>query len=96
MISVSGPTMTGSASFKNSAFTLSGPGDLFEGMDKIMRFTTSHVTGLRLKSSETGKNGEMGGLTQMMSLSAASLAAASAAFFPTAEKKVLNSLATVL
>ena len=30
-----------------------------------MRFTTSHVTGLRLKSSETGKNGEMGGPSQI-------------------------------
>ena len=96
MISVSGPMMTGSASFKSSAFTFPGRGDLFEGMDKIMRFTTSHVTGLRLKSSETGKNSEVGGPPQMMSLSAANLAAASAAFFPTAEKKVLNSLVTVL
>ena len=54
MISVSGPRITGRQSLI-SALTLSGPGDLFKGILKIMRHLSPQVTGLKLNSSSEAR-----------------------------------------
>ena len=51
MISVSGLRITGRQSLITPALTLSGPGDLFKGILKIMPHTSAQVTSLKLNSS---------------------------------------------
>ena len=54
IISVNGPRITG-IEFSDLALTLSGPGDLFRGNDKIIRLTSSQDTDLKLKRSSLEK-----------------------------------------
>ena len=51
IMSVNGPGMTGRQSLMMHMLTLSGPGDLLEGIDDTIRSTCVQVTGLKLKSS---------------------------------------------
>ena len=51
MMSVNGPRITGRQSLMMRMLTLSGPGDLLEGIDDTIRSTCVQVTGLKLKSS---------------------------------------------
>ena len=48
-MSVNGPSMTGSTSFITRILTLSGPGDLLEGIDFIIRCISAQETGEKLK-----------------------------------------------
>ena len=45
IISVNGPSITGSTSFITCILTLSGPDDLLEGMDLIICCISVHETG---------------------------------------------------
>ena len=95
MISVSGPRITGRESLITPAMTLSGPGDLFKGILKIMRHTSPQVTGFKLNSSsEAGMWESKGGSDKVILFSSAKQAAACAAFLPTEEKNTLKSSAT--
>ena len=52
MMSVKGPRiMTGRQSLMMRMLTLSGPGDLLEGIDDTIRSTCVQVTGVKLNSS---------------------------------------------
>ena len=51
MMSVNGPRITGRQSLMMRMLTLSGPGDLLEGIDDTIFLTCVQVTGLKLKSS---------------------------------------------
>ena len=97
IISVRGPSTTCKQSLNTLALTLSGPGDLFNGSDKMTRLTSSQLTGLKLKHSSVGGTGgrrEM--FAKVILLSLASLAAVSAARLPTDEKYKLKSFTTDL
>ena len=51
MMSVKGPRITGRHSLMMRMLTLSGPGDLLEGIDDTIRSTCVQVTGVKLNSS---------------------------------------------
>ena len=51
IMSVSGPRMTGRLSLLTLMLTLSAPGDLFVGMDKMIRLTPLQITGCKLNKS---------------------------------------------
>ena len=51
MMSVNGTGMTGRQSLMMRMLTLSGPGDLLEGIDDTIRSTCVQVTGVKIKSS---------------------------------------------
>ena len=51
IMSVNGPSMTGRQSLIIRMLILSGPGDLFDGIDVIMQCTSVHVTGVNLNNS---------------------------------------------
>ena len=51
MMSVKGPRITGRQSLMMRMLTLSGPGDLLEGIDDTIRSTCVQVTGVKLNSS---------------------------------------------
>ena len=51
MMSVNGPTITGRQSLKVRMLTLSGPGDLLEGIDNTIHSTCKQVTGVKLNCS---------------------------------------------
>ena len=94
IISVIGPSITCRASLNTLALVLSGPGALFNGKDKMVRLTTSMLTGVNLnQSSENDTRSGMDEFEQMMLFSNASFATASAVRLPTDEKYELNSLA---
>ena len=48
MMSVKGPRITGRQSLMMRMLTLSGPGDLLEGIDDTIRSTCVQVTGVKL------------------------------------------------
>ena len=50
-MSVKGPRITGRQSLMMRMLTLSGPGDLLEGIDDTIRSTCVQVTGVKLNSS---------------------------------------------
>ena len=61
MISVKGPSTTCRQSLITLALTLSSPGALFNGSDKMTRLTSSQLMGLKLKYSSTiGSTGGRG------------------------------------
>ena len=96
IISVKGPSNTCKASLNTLALVLSGPGALFSGKDKITRRTSSMLTGVNLKqSSEDDTRSGMDEFEQVILLSPASFATASAVRLPTDEKYKLNSFTTV-
>ena len=51
MMSVNGPRMTGRQSLMMRMLTLSGPGDLLEGIDDTIRSNCVQVTRVKLNSS---------------------------------------------
>ena len=51
MMSVNGPRITGRQSLMIRMLTLSGPGDLLEGIDDTIRSTCEQVTRVKLNSS---------------------------------------------
>ena len=51
MMSVNGPRITGRRSLMMKMLTLSGLGDLLEGIDDTIRSTCVQVTGVKLNSS---------------------------------------------
>ena len=82
IISVIGPNITCRASLNTLALILSVPGALFNGKDKMVRLTSSMLTGVNLKqSSEDDTTSGMDEFEQMILFSNASFATASASFF---------------
>ena len=53
MMSVKGPRITGRQSLMMRMLTLSGPGDLLEGIDDTIRSTCVQVTGVKLTNSSS-------------------------------------------
>ena len=97
IISVIGRSITCRASLNTLALVLSGPGALFSGKDKMVRLTSTVLTGVNLKqSSKDDTRSGMDEFEQMILFSNASFATASAVRLPTDEKYELNSFATVL
>ena len=77
MIFVMGPSTTSRASLSALTLILSGPGALFNGNDKMIRLTSSQLTGLNLKQSSTHDTGPgMDEFEQAILLSLASSATA--------------------
>lgn len=98
MMSVKGPRITGRQSLMMRMLTLSGPGDLLEGIDDTIRSTCVQVTGVKLNSSSDeflviGVEIRLASEILML-LSMANYAAVWTAFLPTEEKNWLKSLAT--
>ena len=98
MMSVVGPRTTGRQSLMMRILTLSGPGDLLEGIDDTIRSTCVQVTGVKLNNS-SDEVLDVGGENRLVSeilmlLSMANCAAVCAAFLPTEAKNWLKSLAT--
>ena len=87
IISVIGPSNTCWASLNTLALVLSGPGALFSSKDTMTRLTSSMLTGVNLKqSSEDDSRPGMDEFGQVILLSTASFATASAVRLPTDEK----------
>lgn len=83
IISVIGPSITCRASLNTLALVLSGPGALFNGKDKLVRLTSTVLTGVKLKqSSKDDTRSGMDEFEQMILFSNASFATASAARLP--------------
>ena len=96
IISVIGPSITCRASLNTLALVLC-PGVLFNGKDKMVRLTSTVLTGVNLKqSSKDDTRSGMDEFEQMILFSNASFATASAVRLPTDEKYELNSFATDL
>ena len=96
IISVKVPRITGRQSLMIRPLILSGPGDLFDGKDKITRRTSSLVTVLKENRSSEEKEAVGGDVSWIeMLFSFAKRIDVFAAFLPTDEKNRLNSFATV-
>ena len=78
IISVSGPRITGRQSLITLMFTLSGPGDLFVGIDEIMRLTSVQLIGWKLNRSVGTSTNEDGSSGNEILINGATCAAESA------------------
>ena len=66
MMVVRGPRMTGRQSLMTCILILSGPGDLFVGIDEMMLRTSEQVTCLKVNNSSWDTSvGVMGGFSSM-------------------------------
>lgn len=98
IISLIGPKMTGRQSLIIRALTLSEPGDLIDGRDKMTRRVHILTGGVLNLKSSSGIRGTVSGLGsgRVMLFSSARRIDALVAFLPTDEKKRSNLFAVVV